>query len=428
MDRVLSRATERYDVTEDMTPTPILISLALLPVLMALSTWRSGETSHLMAFLHVPVLAIEMTTLLFVLRSGFRPLKALGYWPRWALWALAPLVAISVGTVVFVAPDPVAAAVHTSCMALHLLFGMALFDLMVRCGATAKDHRRFWTWVVFSSIGYAIILAFFVASIPDPRQFDWLRLGLGVVNVRQLGFYCIPGACAALGMALTADSRRSYWAAVAAASIMIGVVIWSGARGPLIAIVTVVLTGTALRPSLRSARMLFALLSSGVAGTMLSFVHQVPDPRYGLSRILGTAAATSADDMGSRRVTLWLGTLREISERPLFGYGAGQFRLVVPEAMGFVNSPHNLFLQIGLQWGLVGAACFFALFGLAWFRFMRMVRTGPDAYIPAFLVVNGLLIFSLYDVVAYYAYPMVMIAIGMALVLSTKGVNEGQAR
>jgi len=72
------------------------------------------------------------------------------------------------------------------------------------------------------------------------------------------------------------------------------------------------------------------------------------------------------EDVSSGRVSIWMNGLRMIVQRPLTGVGGGAFRAAnasgnfgAPQDM----QPHNLYIQLLAEYGLVGAAVWFILLG-----------------------------------------------------------------
>jgi O-antigen ligase len=78
------------------------------------------------------------------------------------------------------------------------------------------------------------------------------------------------------------------------------------------------------------------------------------------------------------RLELWRIALDRIAERPLLGYGFGR-RIIGDELVAttgnvLMNHPHNLFLSICLQTGVIGLALFCALLAALLARYLSFVR------------------------------------------------------
>ena len=400
-----------------------LLLIASVPVLAALTTWdpsQAGEISTaVVRHFSLAVVAVELLVILRAMSSGFEPGRVIGDSPPWMRACLAILVVIAFCTAAWVAVDFVNAMVRTCTLVIHLIFGLGVMHLM-RSWRPALS-RQIWPSIIAGACAYILLIPVYISAIPDPAAFDWRHFGLAVTNIRQIGSFATVGACVALGLAI-GETRRPHFALwIAAASLFFALSFWSGTRGSLAAIVAAFLLGLALLPALRTAHAVVALMAATAIGGALSLLHSPPDGHFGMGRISQSLAQSGADALSSGRGAIWAGTLRTIRERPLFGHGESQFRLVVPEAMGNFNHPHNLILQIALNWGIVGALCFFLLAAWVWWKCFERSRLDPARLAPAFLLVNALLIYALWDGTFYYPYPITLIALGVAYMLASKG-------
>jgi O-antigen ligase len=131
-------------------------------------------------------------------------------------------------------------------------------------------------------------------------------------------------------------------------------------------------------------------------------------------------SSTQARDPSSGRVKMWLGTIQSIFDHPIFGIGESQFRVLVPASGWAYNHPHNIVLQVALQWGLVGAACYFPIGAIILVHFQRTARRMGTAALPAYLTVMSLLVYSMYEGTLYHPYPIAMMLVGIAWVISSE--------
>ena len=60
------------------------------------------------------------------------------------------------------------------------------------------------------------------------------------------------------------------------------------------------------------------------------------------------------DNSETGRITLWIGFFSLIFENPIFGNGYSGFDLITFDYFGFIESPHNVFLEVFLYTGLIG--------------------------------------------------------------------------
>jgi O-antigen ligase len=394
--------------------------VALAPAIFAFLTFNPSSSELLLqSFIRsysIPIVAIEVAVLIYALTAGCSPLRNARSFAPWMRIALGMLIAIAVVTASFVAVVPLASLLRTLTLIVHLLFGLSIAWLMT--GRWNDLKPLFWPAIAVGGVAYILIVAALIFSVPAASDFNWLRFGLGVTNIRQTGFYSIVGAGAALGLATQARRPQTYCLGVAAASLFTALSFWSGTRSSLIAIAGAFVVGFVLLPAMRGKNSVFAFAFSFVGGAALSLLHVVPDGHYSILRISNSLTKSTVEELGSNRLSMWLGTLRMIPERPLFGHGESQFRYLVPEAMGGFNHPHNIVLQILFQWGMVGAICFFALGAALLLRVRSRAAANSHDAAPAFLVLIGLLIMSLYEGSFYHPYPIMMIAVSLAFLLT----------
>ena len=390
--------------------------IAATPVLFALVTWNAANAINpgqaWLRLFGVPVVVVELGIIAYAVLAGASPLRIIGRQPIWVQAILLLLVGIAVLTALLGAPARVDAATWTVIWLVHLLFGICVAGLVRLTSARARE--LIWPMLVAGLCGYALILIVYVNAVPNPRTFPWERFWLGVTNIRQVGFFSAAGAAAALGLAITQRDRGAVLS-FAAATLLLALSFWTGTRGSLLAVWAAFAVGLFLVPDLRSARSFAVLAGITAAGAVLSLVQPVPYGLYGLARLAASAGHTTVEEVSSGRSTMWALTWDTILERPLFGYGAGQFRWVADESLRMFNHPHNVVLQLLVQWGFVGTLCFGALALFVAGRCREALRNASAETVPAFLAAASLLILSLYDGAFYYSYPIMMIALSLAV-------------
>ena len=81
-------------------------------------------------------------------------------------------------------------------------------------------------------------------------------------------------------------------------------------------------------------------------------VTQLEDFQLLAARLQDTGGVADTSDVG--RLTLWLGFSSLIFENPIFGNGYSGFDLITFDYFGFIESPHNVFLEVLMYTGLFG--------------------------------------------------------------------------
>ena len=93
---------------------------------------------------------------------------------------------------------------------------------------------------------------------------------------------------------------------------------------------------------------------------------------------------------GSRRGEIWGFSLNGISEKPIRGHGLGYFKMAsARQNNGYWKHPHNLFLEIWLELGLLGLLILFIWIGLFCKKGVKVLRFGQDPlFVPTLVIVS----------------------------------------
>lgn len=405
----------------------IFILLAAMPPIMALATWDTqghfGSNMGVLRFLAPPILAAELAMILLAGWAWLRMQR-----PPLAISRTIAAMSITLTLIIvcmpLFAPNPILATIRAAMTMIHFCFGLSVITMLRLAGF--GQWRRLW-WTLASGIAfYLLLIPIFVLSIDDPTRFGWQSFGLGVANIRHAGFYAITGAGLALGLAATEPRRLRYWLATAIAAGAFAFAFWSGSRGPLIALVLAFPVSTWLAPRLRTLPLIIAAAASLGAGFLIAQIHTPPSSVFGAGRMMASVTAEHGDSISSGvmsgRAGLWHAALEAWVSRPWFGYGEGQVQDILATGTALqLHHPHNMILQLLLQWGLIGTLLMLALMALAWWRILGKVRASGGALAPAFVALNMLLAAALYDGVFFFTYPMMMLALLAGACLAWRG-------
>ena len=137
---------------------------------------------------------------------------------------------------------------------------------------------------------------------------------------------------------------------------------------------------------------LFIAAACGIAA--LPFIRI---PEDSLTYLSSLASPSSA--MGTRHELLLLG-IKTFTEHPLFGVGLSGFRWLSPNPVTY-NYPHNLFLELGSEMGVIAVFTFLALAYCAFSESIRLLRS------PLFL---GSTLVSTVFLLLLYAFLEAMIS------------------
>ncbi len=178
--------------------------------------------------------------------------------------------------------------------------------------------------------------------------------------------------------------RRMRVALAAAALFLLAdlVIVTSGRTGHLLLLI--LLLGTAVQV-LTGWRRVAAIVAVPVLAALVFAGSPMLQSRFkmALDELRAPLASEYATSMGMRSV-MWQVSWQLLRDRPLLGYGMGGFASAYEHAIeqssftGWAATPtvdpHNEYLQVHLQAGVVGSAAF------AWFLFTAFRRRGRDPY------------------------------------------------
>jgi O-antigen ligase len=199
----------------------------------------------------------------------------------------------------------------------------------------------------------------------------------GANNAAWLGFLAFTGFAVASHEAVR--RRRLDFAGLAALNT--GIALMSGGRMSLVACGILAATYVLMARGLRARCALLALIVLVGAGALLAFVPQMP--LHQLAEVPGGLL----DPNGRDRI--WRDYLDEFLASPLFGRGLG-----AAEHGSYYDLPHNAYLRLLVDGGLVGAALY-ALAVLLWaWRMLGVVKPGERAFVWALLLALGAYAFT----------------------------------
>jgi O-antigen ligase len=194
----------------------------------------------------------------------------------------------------------------------------------------------------------------------------------GASNSAWLAFLAFTGFAVALHEAVR--RRRVDFAGLAALNL--GIALMSGGRMSLIACGILATSYVLLARGLRARAALLVMIVLAVTGGLLAFAPQMP-----LQELVEDPARLM-DPNGRDRI--WRGYLDDFLASPLFGRGLG-----AAEHAAYQDLPHNAYLGVLVDGGLVGAAVY-AIAVLLWaWRVLELVRPGERAFVGALFLALG---------------------------------------
>jgi O-antigen ligase len=252
-----------------------------------------------------------------------------------------------------------------------------------------RDLRRLFAWIVALAV---VAAALTLASPPS----DGERLTIGdegnTIGVSVL--LCTAAVILLVGTLTDVFSARALTLGSSAA--LIGIAAAVGSRGPLLSLaLALVVTGVVFlaRVPRRTAPVMLVVVA-GVA--LLPFVSL---PEGSAERLGEAARAPLAQLRDDARYTTFGQAVDLIEQRPLVGIGAGGFQSVGTLADPPEDYPHNMFLEVWSELGLVAFVVLAASVMVVLARLWRASwRLPPGTTFQLLYVFNGVFLLNLFSV------------------------------
>jgi hypothetical protein len=164
------------------------------------------------------------------------------------------------------------------------------------------------------SIGAGTLLSTLLWAIHiffnSPQDGEWISRIPGVNNVRHIGHFAFAGVTAGLVCLITMRDRANIWLLwmlpISVGAVSLGLSLWTGSRGPLLASLVAVTATFFLAAGHRKTIAKFFAASALLSTTVVAILP-VPHPIYGIAEATGMADVTAkaGHDTSSGRTALW---------------------------------------------------------------------------------------------------------------------------
>lgn len=316
---------------------------------------------------------------------------------------------------------------------------LILFTGMMTAVLRKKPSFVYWAYgmLVTGFVLVAIGIVVYWNLLPDPKNYDWVRMMPHFANIRNWGHYA---AAMTIMSSIGAVSLTNQWDEVRLRGLQLiligiqtmafGFLFWSGGRGSVIAVLSGFLWLLFFGVK-KNKKWLFVLLTSFSAsiGFVFSSFFVVQSMSLGLLNMLGrTLGASTLDRLLSGRLGLWEMALKLINPPEgslLFGYGPDAFRMY-PDTLHHIVQPHNVIIQAVLDWGIPGAFFFcillFFIYTSCYTRAKKIKKNkfemihGPILGSQALLI--GFLLLGFVDGVFYHALPLTILSVSVAIIFA----------
>ncbi|WP_310106848.1 O-antigen ligase family protein [Sphingomonas sp. BE138] len=369
----------------------------------------------------------ELLLILHAARRGFTVRAVWATLPRWVRTSLALFLSTFWISSAFVSRHPDFSLGLTIGWALQLLFAAALAHLVatVPVARLAEVWRGFALGLAALALAIAVHFTWLPAALRGwEREIDWGNAIPGFISVRLFGSWC--GAVLALltGVAWRAegDARRQRVLHLAIA-LAFGMMFWSGTRAALLGWLCVLPVAWVMAGRPRSYAMLTTLLAYLLAAAALAILLQpYGHPAFTFSDLFDPSINQSVDTFSSGRLTFWKSALAVSRGYPMLGSGAGSCWWLVPLDGHYHVQPHNALVQFLLNWGVIPTLPALALLAGGIWAAHRKAHA-KRALLPFVLMLDCLLVMSLFDGMLHFAQFVMLIVACLAICLAPRGTS-----
>ncbi len=305
----------------------------------------------------------------------------------------------------------------------HILFALAILVLI-------KKYSFFYKVVfVFNIISFLLLFIFLLVVWIYSDANIRANFVNSVPGFRNIRFFChyIVFFSVFSGSLFFLNSRA--WHLISFLLLTMGwmIIFWSGGRGALLSLLA---SGIIISLLIKSGRIKFLLFlcASCVVG-FLSFTTFFSDAKGSLGvhkivrdyNVVHHKGIQSLNRISSNRIEIWQDTLSYINEKKWFGYGPDGYVFLDPvpgDYPGF--HPHNVILQLMIEFGLVGCLCFFFFLGKIIITASMKLRNEKNLFwgqIAGLWLLIAYFILGQVSSTFYYPLPLMFLSLSLAMAL-----------
>ncbi|QZD90392.1 O-antigen ligase family protein [Qipengyuania aurantiaca] len=375
-------------MTSQNERSPMYVVLAIMPTAIGLLTYQIPHSVNFLPWIWLYLCPLIAAVVL----AGSRQKSKLSR-PSWGvIIASSVIVGASLLSLRYSASEPVVAGVY-------LFRNIALLVLAWLMVSIVPDYRRLFC-AILVGLSLWIALCYLVIAIEAGNpDYDWRRFFVSVRHVRHLGYLVVFQVGIAAGLAFTSDRRWQFLIAILAGFTFANL---AGGRAAILACLLAAMTAAVLSPSWKKNVGAVACLYA--TSVPLSFIYIPPQDHWGIQRLILTVLGyTGSVNMEAGRMMLWERALDLIRQEPFYGHGDGQFIYHVQDLWPAFH-PHNIYLQMVVQFGVIGALAVSYLVG----RGIWINIQGQHRNVPALAAVAGTLALGLLDGPLFYTSALTL--------------------
>lgn len=314
----------------------------------------------------------------------------------------------------------VAACLKLYFIIIHILFATCLSSYI---HLSRQKKTSLLEAIPFAIAIIAAILWFTINYIIPSNNFSFSQNPPLASNIRHIGYICTVSTTIITLKLLISTLRYGNTALLLALSIInFSLLLWLGGRTAIVAVLICLILSSILLKAKSDLKLVNLLLLLIVAGLSFLIAHNLAifpwnGPIPFNHSIDSTLSEESLNRFSSGRLDIWILSISATLESPWLGLGPEGYLFLPNRSFGI--QPHNLFVQIFLEWGILGGGVFIILlsYGLLKCLIITLNSSGQEfnACLIAFMVIISLTLHSLTDGTYYHAQPLFYLALSFAV-------------
>ena len=311
----------------------------------------------------------------------------------------------------------------------HILFSFSLYILLSKI--------RYFNFFLFALVisGFLLFLSSLCLiwfNMPNPLLVNWVVSVPGFRNIRHFGYYNVVAIIFAAGLLLSYRSLLKIFGIIV---MIIGwiFIFWSGSRS---AFVSLIVSACVVKIFLYKKS--YSFFKWFIIALFLGLILQqaiFPDLNgsLGVKRWIdkfdGGIINTDINNISSGRMRIWKTTFIHIFEKPLLGFGPDGFIYLQPNPAPELVHPHNLLLQLAIEWGVIGLVLFIIIgIYLIVISLKKINKESSDnmnfARITGLWLLLDYVVFGLIDGTFYHPFSLLFLAIASAMAVQGIAVSD----
>lgn len=301
---------------------------------------------------------------------------------------------------------------------IHISFFIFVFKFLKN---ELKTGCKITTAIPLSITALAIFYIITWHNIDPTSITDWFQDPPLNSHIRQISFITSVSTSACLALCLHTEKNNKLLM-LTLLLVSASFLIWTGGRAATASVLLSLLFITAYLLYIKKLNYIYfvtvivALLLAIVIAESFKVFHW-----NGLyDQVARSVEATSMKTFSTNRTTLWSTTIESLNGNWLLGLGPNGYWFMPNHVYGL--QPHNLFIQLLAEWGIIGTVIFCYLLYIAAVSILKRACNKNEVISSEFLSATAIIISltaqSLFDGAYYHGQPSYYLALSFAICLS----------